>query len=253
MELFEEGAISEKEVGFSLKFGDAGAMLQAVELMATREGFGDELAEGGKRMTEKFGMPDVFMGVKGQDFAAYEPRSLPGRALGYATSNRGACHLKEEMLTDDIMFPEADEGKVDRTIESQHQQASLDATGLCMFPAGYSGNEPVEMSLEQLNACAGLDWDKAEFLKAGERIWNAERLFNVRAGLTPADDTLPKRMTDVPVPSGPAAGKKADHLAEMLPVYYSKRGWSEDGVPSDEKLDSLQLSGVALRNPQPGA
>ncbi|MGH9197199.1 MAG: aldehyde ferredoxin oxidoreductase family protein, partial [Acidimicrobiia bacterium] len=184
MELFAEGAISEPEVGYSLSFGDSAAMLRALEEMAYRKGFGDVLAEGGRRVTERFGKPDLFMGVKGQDFAAYDPRALPGRALGYATSNRGACHLKEEMLSDDIMFSEVDERKVERTIASQHQQASLDATGLCMFPAGYTGNEPVDMALNQLNAACGLDWTHEDFAKAGERIWNTERLFNIGAGLT---------------------------------------------------------------------
>lgn len=241
MELFEEGAISEQDVGYPIRFGDSAAMLRALEEMAYREGFGDVLAEGGRRVTQKFGMPELFMGVKGQDFAAYDPRALPGRALGYATSNRGACHLKEEMLSDDIMFTEIDEGKVSRTIASQHQQATLDATGLCMFPAGYTGNEPVDMALDQLNAACGLDWTRDDFAKAGERIWNTERLFNLAAGLSPADDTLPKRMMEAVV-EGPAKGKSAAHVPEMLPLYYSKRGWSPDGVPSEEKLQELGLA-----------
>jgi aldehyde:ferredoxin oxidoreductase len=240
MELFEEGAIGEKEVGFGLPFGDAGGMLRALEETAFRRGFGDELAEGGKRLTAKFGRAELFMGVKGQDFAAYEPRSLPGRALGYATSNRGACHLKEEMLTDDIMFPDPDEGKVERTIESQHQQATQDAAGLCMFPAAYSGNEPAEIVLEQLNAACGLDWSRDDYLAAGERIWNTERMFNLGAGLTAADDSLPKRMLEEPIPSGPSAGKTAS-LQEMLPIYYEKRGWSAEGVPTEEKLKALGI------------
>lgn len=240
MELFEEGAIGEAEVGYSLRFGDAGAMLRAVEEAAFRRGFGNELAEGGKRLTEKYGRPELFMGVKGQDFAAYEPRSLPGRALGYATSNRGACHLKEEMLTDDIMFPEVDEGKVDRTIASQHQNAGMDASGLCLFPALYTGNEPSDLTLEQLNAACGLAWSRDDYLLCGERIWNAERMFNIGAGLTPADDTLPKRILEEPVPAGPSAGKTAP-LHAMLPLYYSKRGWTREGIPTEEKLAALGL------------
>lgn len=240
MELFESGALSEEEVGYPLPFGDAGAMLRALEETALRKDFGDALAEGGKRLADRYGKPEVFMGVKGQDFSAYEPRSLPGRALGYATSNRGACHLKEEMLTDDIMFPEVDIGKVERTIESQHQNASMDAAGLCLFPAFYSGNEPSEITVEQLNAACGLSWDREDYLKAGERIWNVERLFNIRAGLIPADDSLPKRMTDEPMPSGPSAGKRAD-LSEMLPLYYDARGWSPEGIPTEERLSELGI------------
>jgi aldehyde:ferredoxin oxidoreductase len=242
MELFEEGALTADDVGFSLGFGDAGAMLKALESTAFRTGFGDALAEGGRRLTERYGRPELFMGVKSQDFAAYEPRSLPGRALGYATSNRGACHLKEEMLTDDIMFPEADEGKVERTIESQHQNASNDGAGLCLFPAAYSGVEPAEIVLDQLNAACGLEWSREDYLKAGERIWNTERTFNIGAGLTSADDSLPKRMMEEPISDGPAKGKSAAALREMLPLYYEKRGWSEEGVPTPEKLAELGLS-----------
>lgn len=240
MELFESGAITTEDVGYEIRFGDAAALLRALEQTAFREGFGDALAEGGKRLTERYGKPELFMGVKGQDFAAYEPRSLPGRALGYATSNRGACHLKEEMLTDDIMFPEADEGKVTRTIESQHQQAGIDAAGLCMFPAGYSGNEPADIVLDQINAACGLGWSREDYLRCGERIWNVERLFNIGAGLTPADDSLPKRMLEEPVGEGPARGKKAD-LSVMLPLYYEKRGWTGEGVPRPEKLADLGI------------
>lgn len=241
MELFEEQAISEQDIGYSLGFGDAGSMLRALEETAFRKGFGDVLAEGGKRLTERYSRPELFMGVKGQDFAAYEPRSLPGRALGYATSNRGACHLKEEMLTDDIMFPEPDEGKVERTIESQHQNAGMDASGLCLFPALYSGNEPSEITLDQLNAACGLDWSRSDYLQSGERIWNTERLFNLSAGLTSADDNLPKRILEEPVPDGPAAGKTAA-LQVMLPIYYDKRGWTPEGIPTEGKLAALDIS-----------
>lgn len=240
MELFQRGAIDEAAIGYRLEFGDAGAMLQALEQMALREGFGDRLAEGGRRLADSLGHPELFMGSKSQDFSAYDPRPLPGRALGYATSNRGACHLKEEMLTDDIMFPEADDSKVERTIESQHQNAVMDSAGLCFFPAAYTGNEPSEIVIEQLNAACGLELDRDAYLAIGERIWNAERLFNLRAGLTRDDDALPKRMTDEPIPAGPAAGKSAP-LAAMLPVYYSMRGWDENGVPTAEKLADLGL------------
>ena len=240
MELFQEGALDESSVGYRLEFGESGAMLQALEDTAFRRGFGERLADGGKRLADSVGKPELFMGSKGQDFSAYEPRSLPGRALGYATSNRGACHLKEEMLTDDIMFPDVDESKVERTIESQHQNAGVDSAGLCMFPAAYTGNDQSDTVLDQLNAACGLAMTKQDYLLAGERTWNVERLFNLKAGLTAADDSLPTRMTDVPVPEGPAAGKTAP-LAEMLPIYYAKRGWTPEGIPTPEKLASLGL------------
>jgi len=241
MELFEQGSIPEDEIGYELRFGDAGPMLKALEDTAFRRGFGDRLAEGSKRLADNFDSPDTFMGSKGQDFAAYDPRSLPGRALGYATSNRGACHLKEEMMTDDIMFPEADLGKVQRTIHSQHENTGMDASGVCLFPAFYSGNEPSELVLDLINAACGLDWQGKDYESCGERIWNVERLFNLGAGLTVDDDSLPKRMME-PIAEGPGKGKSAEGLREMLPLYYSERGWNEQGVPTKQRLADLRIN-----------
>ncbi|MCS6924400.1 MAG: aldehyde ferredoxin oxidoreductase family protein [Candidatus Binatia bacterium] len=243
MELYEKGAISLAQTEIPLTFGSAEALLVMAEKTAYREGFGHELAEGSKRMTEKFGRPELFMGVKGQEFAAYEARAIQGMGLGYATSNRGACHLKAYTVAAEIlglprqMDPRATEGKAELTKLFQDATATVDATGLCQFLTFGIGLEEI---LPQLVAATGVQYTLEELLKIGERIWNLERWWNERAGLTGKDDTLPRRILEEPLPSGPAKGQ-VNRLGEMLPEYYRLRGWDAEGRITREKLQELGL------------
>ena len=118
----------------------------------------------------------------------------------------------------------------------------IDSTGLCLF-TGESG-WGIEPFQEQIDAACEGDWSLERLLETGERIWNLERLFNLKAGLTAADDTLPKRMLEEPAPSGTAKGK-VNELGKMLPEYYDYRGWTADGVPTQETLARLGLGGNA--------
>lgn len=244
MELYEKGAVSLAETGMPLTFGSAEALIAMAEKTAYREGFGNELAEGSKRMTEKFGRPELFMGVKGQEFAAYEARAIQGMGLGYATSNRGACHLKAYTVAAEIlglprqMDPRATEGKAEITKLFQDATSTVDATGLCQFLTFGIGLEEI---LPQLSAATGVQYTLADLLKIGERIWNLERWWNERAGLTGKDDTLPKRILEEPLPSGPAKGQ-VNRLGEMLPEYYRLRGWDAEGRITREKLEELGLA-----------
>lgn len=238
MELFERGVIDEPTVGYPLRWGDAGAMLKLLEETAFRRGFGDAVAEGSSRLGASFGHQEVAMVSKGQEFAAYDPRALQGRGLSYATSNRGACHLKAEVLRPDFKDP-SHEGKADIVRRSENEVASLDSTGLCLF---LTSGSTMEHFLAEFTAATGVEHSMEDLVRAGERIWNLERMFNLRAGITPADDTLPKRMLNEPIPSGPRAGM-VSHLDEMLAEYYVGRDWPE-GRPSDAKLAELGLEGV---------
>ncbi|MGE0824415.1 MAG: aldehyde ferredoxin oxidoreductase family protein [Candidatus Binatia bacterium] len=244
MELYEKGAVSQQETGMPLNFGNAEALIAMAEKTAYREGFGTELAEGSKRMTEKYGRPELFMGVRGQEFAAYEARAIQGMGLGYATSNRGACHLKAYTVAAEIlglprqMDPRATEGKAELTKLFQDATATVDATGLCQFLTFGIGLEEI---LPQLSAATGVTYTLEELLKIGERIWTVERLWNERAGFTGKDDTLPKRILAEPIPSGPAKGQ-VNRLGEMLPEYYRLRGWDAKGRISPEKLKELGLA-----------
>jgi aldehyde:ferredoxin oxidoreductase len=244
MELYEKGAVSLAETGMPLNFSSAEALIAMAEKTAYREGFGNELAEGSKRMTAKYGRPELFMGVKGQEFAAYEARAIQGMGLGYATSNRGACHLKAYTVAAEIlglprqMDPRATEGKAEITKLFQDATATVDATGLCQFLTFGIGLEEI---LPQLSAATGISYSLEDLLKIGERIWNLERMWNERAGFTGKDDTLPKRILEEPLPSGPAKGQ-VNKLGEMLPEYYRLRGWDAEGRITQEKLQELGLA-----------
>ena len=243
MELYDIGAISEKEVGFPLKFGDAEALVKLTEMTCKGEGFGKELGLGSKRLTAKYGHPDLSMTVKGQEFPAYDPRGIQGMALSYATSNRGACHLRGYAVSAEILgIPEktdplSTDGKAELVKAFQDVTAVVDSAGLCLFTTfAYSPNE-IQSQVQA--ACEG-DFSLDNILKIGERIWNLERQYNLAAGLTAADDTLPKRLLTEAAKSGPAEGKVAE-LDKMLPQYYELRGWSSDGKPTGETLQRLGL------------
>ena len=244
MELYEKGHISDDLTGMPLLFGSGDALVAMVEKTGYREGFGDILAEGAKRLTEKYGQPDLFMGVKGSEFPAYDPRTLQGMGLGYATSNRGACHLKAYTVAPEVlgipqkMDPSATEGKAELTKIFQDATSVVDATGLCLFLTFAIGLEDV---LPELTAATGIDYDMEGLMQAGERIWNLERLWNQKAGFTGKDDTLPKRILQEVIPEGPTKGQ-VSKLDEMLPEYYELRGWTSDGKPTPEKLAELGLS-----------
>jgi len=237
MELYEMGAIPKEETdGVELRFGNPEALTAMAEKTGKYEGFGQTLGLGAKRLCEKYGHPELFMGVKGQEFAGYDSRALQGMGLGYATSNRGACHLKHDVFAED-MSDQTGDGKAKPCKESQDRVAVIDSSGLCLFTTAAWGIEEFQRQLDA--ACEG-DWSLERVLEAGERIWNLERLFNLKAGLTGKDDSLPKRLLETPAPSGTAKGK-VNELGKMLPEYYQLRGWTPEGVPTPETLSRLGL------------
>ena len=237
MELFEMGVISERETdGVALNFGNAEALTVMAEKTGKYEGFGQVLGLGSKRLCEKYGHPELFMGVKGQEFAGYDSRALQGMGLGYATSNRGACHLKHDVFAED-MEDISGNGKAKPVKESQDFVSFVDSTGLCLFTTAAWGREAFVAQIDA--ACEG-EWTLERLAETGERIWNLERMYNLAAGISDADDTLPKRMLEVPAPSGNAEGKVSE-LAKMLPEYYQVRGWTADGRPTNETLARLGL------------
>ena len=245
MELFEMGVITTKDTdGMELKFGSAEALVWAVEKMTTGEGFGKELGLGSKRLCEKYGHPDLSMTVKGQEFPAYDPRGIQGMGLAYATSNRGACHLRGYTVASEVLgIPEktdplATEGKAGLVKAFQDATAAVDSSGLCLFTTFAWSLEDIAPQVDA--ACDG-DWSAERMEEIGERIWNMERDFNINAGITGADDTLPKRLLKDAARTGPAKGRVND-LDKMLPEYYEQRGWSLDGIPTDATRQRLGLA-----------
>jgi len=238
MELYDIGAITDKDTGgIKLEFGSAEALCSISELTGKGEGFGQDIALGSKRLCEKYGHPELSMAVKGQEFAAYDGRSMQGMGLAYATSNRGACHLRASPYEDDFKSTEI-EGKAKVVKETQDEVAFIDSSGLCLFPNG-AGWLPEHYAQLIDAACSG-DWDLGGLLHIGERIWNLERQFNLAAGLGKADDTLPRRILEEPAKSGVAKGL-VSRLGEMLPEYYQLRGWDDDGTPTANTLARLDL------------
>jgi aldehyde:ferredoxin oxidoreductase len=252
MELFEKGYLPESDVGMPLKWGDGEALVKLVRQTGLRQGFGDSLAEGSLRLATKFGHPELAMVAKGQDFAGYEPRGEQGMGLAYATSPIGASHMRGDPAYFELLGvpttidPLTWEDKPPIVANWQDVFAIIDAAGLCVF---FSVRYLTDLTLdarpvgimELLNAATGADYTLTELEKAGERIWNAERLFLTRAGFSRKDDNLPPRMTREPMPTGPAKGHVC-RLAEMLGPYYKLRGWTDDGIPTQEKLRELGLS-----------
>ncbi|MGI6488031.1 MAG: aldehyde ferredoxin oxidoreductase family protein [Syntrophomonadaceae bacterium] len=243
MELFEKGYITKKQTGCDLSFGNEEAIVDLTYKTAYRQGFGNELAEGSFRLASKYGHPELSMSVKKQEMPAYDPRALQGMGLNYATNNRGGCHVRGYMTAPEILgIPEkldnlVTEGKAEWTKIFQDLTGAVDSAGICLFLTFAIGAPEVA---EQLKAATGVDYTVEEVMKAGERIWNLERMFNMKNGFTRADDTLPPRVLKEPIKYGPCKGS-VSKLDVMLPEYYKVRGWSKDGVPTKEKLAELSI------------
>jgi aldehyde:ferredoxin oxidoreductase len=246
MELAERGYLPESDVGFRLRFGDAEALLRLIEAQALRRGeIGRWLAEGGYRLAEHYGHPELFMGCKKQGFAAYDPRGSVGMGLAYATSNRGACHLRgytvavEHFGNPLKLDPFTTKDKAQWLILLQNSTSFVDSSGICLFSTfGMSQDALVEMASEAL----GEDLGGVEgLLGIGDRVWNLERLFNNAAGFTRAHDSLPRRMTSEALSEGASKGHVFE-LEPMLDEYYRLRGWDPEGRPTKEKLRTLGLA-----------
>lgn len=245
MELYERGYLKKEEFEGEPepKFGSTEALLHYSETIALRRGLGDKLAEGSYEFAKAHGHPELSMSVKKQDIPAYDPRGAQGHALEYATSNRGACHVRGYLISPEILgLPEkldpfVTEGKAQWVKTFQDLTAVIDSEGLCLFTSFALGAEDYA---NLLSAVTGFEYSTEEALKAGERIWNLEKLWNLKVGLTKADDTLPPRFLKDPMPDGAAKGQVV-HLNVTLPEYYKVRGWSDAGIPTEAKLKELNL------------
>ena len=244
MEMFEEGVITTKETGgIELNFGNAEAFVAVTEAMCAGEGFAADLNLGSKRLCEKYGKPELSMTVKGQEFPAYDPRGIQGMGLTYATSNRGACHLRSYTVSSEILGipvktePEDTDGKADLVKAFQDVTALVDSAGLCIFTTFAWGMDNIAPQIDA--ACEG-DWSVEACMETGERIWNMERMFNEAAGFTAKDDNLPPRLLKEAIKDGPTEGQ-VSQLDVMLPQYYEVRGWTKDGKVTKETQQRLSL------------
>ena len=243
MELYEMGVLTAEQLGIDAKFGSAQALAHFAEITAKGEGFGKEIGQGSKRLTEKYGHPDLSMSVKGQEFPAYDGRAIQGIGLAYATSNRGACHLRGYTIASEVLGipvktdPVESEGKPELVKAFQDATAAFDSSGLCVFTTFAWG---VADLAPQLQAACNEEFTTEELEKIGERIWNMEREFNSAAGFTAKAVCLPKRLLTEAAKTGASKGM-VSKLPEMLPKYYAVRGWDPEGRPTAETKTRLSL------------
>ena len=251
MELYEKGHLSAGDIGFPLEWGDGEALVKLTQQTGMREGFGDILAEGSLRMATRYGHPELAMVSKGLDLPGYDPRGTQGLGLNYATSPIGASHMRGDLPYCELLgVPikidgQSWEDKPPIVVKWQNVFALIDAAGLCVFfSIRYLCDPTLEIRpegiLDLVNSATGAEYALDELEKIGDRILNAERLFLMRAGFDRWQDSLPARFTETPMPDGPAKGVVC-HLDEMLEHYYRIRGWSQDGLPTEEKLNDLGL------------
>ena len=243
MDLYDLGILTKEQIGLEAPFGSAEALVKLSEMTAKGEGFGKELGLGSARLCAKYGKPELSMGVKKQEFPAYDARAVQGMGLAYATSNRGACHLRGYTVASEVMGspvktdPLVTEGKAELAKAFQDTTAVFDSAGICLFTSFAWTLADVQPQVDA--ACEG-GWSMEKITIMGERIWNMERLFNNAAGFTAKDDDLPPRLKTEPAKTGPAKGKVSG-IDTMRPEYYKLRGWDEKGVPTKETLKRLGL------------
>jgi aldehyde:ferredoxin oxidoreductase len=238
MELAERGLVDSE-----LRFGRADLLADTVRAIAYRRGLGAEMAEGSFRFAAGHGASEYSMTAKKLEMPAYDPRGMQGQGLLYATSNRGACHMRGNMLGPEVLaLPRlidrfANQGKAGIVANHQNTAAVVDSLVLCKFT---NMAVSVEFFARLLSAVSGRHFTADDLMKVGERAWNLERLYNLREGFTRADDTLPKRMLAEAVFDGPSKGHTV-RLEGMLQEYYQFRGWDDNGVPKQTKLKELGL------------
>jgi aldehyde:ferredoxin oxidoreductase len=238
MELSEAGALPEK-----IAWGDAGRLKKLVEDIAYQRGLGAELAQGSRRLSLKYGRPELSMQVKGMELPAYDPRGVQGQALSYATSNRGGCHMRAYLIGPEILgqpcfmdrFSTA--GKAEIVVLFQDISAFVDSAVLCRFLQIAMG---VDTFARMLNLVTGLDFTEEEVIAVGKRVYTLERIFNTRAGLSRKDDALPPRFLNEELEEGASRNRRVN-LDEMLDRYYQLRGWDNNGTPRDETVKELGI------------
>lgn len=259
MECYEKGILTKTDTGgLEIKFGDPNILVELTEKIGKREGIGDLLAEGVKRVSEKLGKGSerFAMHVKGLELPAYDSRAAKITGLGYAVASRGGDHMTgyiqgptfidtpflvvDDSKIEDVYTPQPKDARVLRDLENA--LTMFDVTGTCKFMGlMLDAKEWVDL----IAAVTGWEFGIEDFKKTGERVVNLSRAFNMREGFSRADDTLPKRLLEEPMPEGPAKGHMVEQLDTLLDNYYEARGWDKKtGKPTPEKLRELGLDYV---------
>jgi aldehyde:ferredoxin oxidoreductase len=266
MELYERGILKRADVdGLDLKFGNHEAAVAVLRKIAYREGVGDLLAEGSRLAAERIGgdAPKYAMHVKGLEFPGYDPRGLKAMGLNYMTAYTGADHSRghSEQEVFGIPVPQAVdrlaiEGKAALTIFNQDIGAAVkDSSMLCTFVVRLAllpKDLGPKLVADFWRAAQGYDVTAEEVARVGERVTNVARVWNLRAGFTRADDTLPERLLMEPLKTGASQGHRIspEDRDFMLDEYYHLHGWDAQGVPTPERLKALGLESLAADLPR---
>ncbi len=247
MELFERGIITSKDTdGIDLRFGNKGILEEVVRRTALRQGIGDRLAEGSFRLAESFVRQEFAMTVKKQEIPAYDPRASFTQALGYMTSPTGACHLKGGYAVSLAFFggpkeiPRFSLLQSPLGIRNMHNLGIIqDSLGVCRFTGYAFSTEPWA---RMVSGVTGLDFSTARLEEIANRVSTLERLFNLKAGLTSADDMLPGRFShESIIVAGEDRVVSREAQEKMRRDYYHARGWDEHGQPTPTLLQSLRI------------
>jgi aldehyde:ferredoxin oxidoreductase len=239
--------LDESDIGFPLRFGDDEGMIRAVHLIGRREGPGLLWGEGVKRIAKEIGKgtESFAMHVKGLEMPAYDPRGSTGIALAYATSDRGACHLRswpigaELLSAEERIDPFSTEFKAEFVKNQQDLFTIINSSVTCLFTIFPLSLRHIVQFLHSVTGIESFS-SSEEVLIIGERTNNLVRLFNLREGLTMKEDSLPNRFLTEPLKEGPSRGRVVD-LETMLKEYYFVRGWDKEGRPKLETLKKLGL------------
>ena len=257
MECYENRIFDKETIGFDLKWGDHHSILSLLEKIAKREGFGNLLAEGVKRASEKIGLGSekYAMHVKGMEIPAQDGRAQQSMGLAQVTSNRGADHLKGFPTIDETGYikesverygidklPEIVDGKETKykpfvVKDGEDFCAVIDSLGVCKFGTQFPPALYWKDLAKAVKYATGMDFDENRLKKTGERIYNLQRLYNIREGISKKDDTLPARFLKEPS----HITHKTVQLSHMLNKYYELRGWDKNGIPTKNKLKELRL------------
>jgi aldehyde:ferredoxin oxidoreductase len=278
MELYEKGILTDADVfadrdDLKLEWGNDEAVLEMITRIAERNGLGDILAEGPLRAAEKIGQDSIkyLIHVKGMSNLHSDERPTPSLALGIATASRGSDHLRSRPAIDLYHLPEhllrkiyggpmpydgplssdytSYVGKARMVQWQEMMYEAIDCAGVCKYHTIFLS--PNLIAFDELSKLihlnTGLRFSPREIWTIADRAYTVERLFNIREGLTRADDWLVDRYFDEPTPIGlpVVRGKSIDRekFKQMLDEYYELHGWDEDGLPRPETLEKLGLDG----------
>jgi aldehyde:ferredoxin oxidoreductase len=251
IEAMEKGVITPEQAGMELKFGDLKSVVHVLRLIARREGIGDALAEGVKGAAERWGKGSdhYAIHVKGLEWTGYESRYAPAMMLSYITADIGAHHNRSWAITFDVARGRENlQGKPERVIELQHIRPLFDCLGVCRLQWVEIGFD-LDWYEKVFPVVTGIEYSWEDLLHVSERVWNLNRVYSARhvPGWGRALDKPPARFVEEPIPDGPAKGKMItkEQIESLLDDYYRLRGWTDQGLPTREKLVELELEDAA--------